>query len=687
MPKINIPQPKVKPTTVVANQQQQIPAGLFDKQFAAGRRLAGAIGQLGQVAADEAIKTLQWQGREETQRGKDDYDIWYKGFKADKLSDGNYSAYTQRFADGHKAFTSERLKQVNHKGALANVEEYYKNRLQFNGIDVQTESKNALVKQTRADWDIKKDLFADREVRANTPEEMKNAIASREEYINEGIATGVWPEEERERLNNEVQQAKAELMIDNMITALALEEGWDAAVKFLDDPELKKIITDQGVDPKFVDDVLPDIVKKANRARAEGVETLKNQQLDESNDFVKRMDTTDIKELNLLHDDIQRSSLFPTGVNGKASWLAKVDALTDSILTGKDNPFNQSNPAFVFELRRKIAVDPTSVTEPELADLVGKGKGGEIRLPTPEEQKADALTGELGKVKESTEISITVTDSRLNDGKPTNIPTLVKGQVDVEKLAETLKPTNEQQEIAIKRAAERVSAGAALPSFETIEQAVEAAKARSDAKGKGGISRDNYDTLLALITDATNPLNTNSAKRAQKSIEFLRDQEIKVELKGPPRNKEELAKANEITERSLKISDEYDAYLLSEEGLKATDEQKRVKLTALKRPVIEEVVLGGFVRFISGKAAEEKQLISLKLTRLREQPVFQRFTEAEQQQAIELVRSGSTLEQAVSQIEDEQISPAVRPTTQAEFEAIPVGTAFIDTDGVRKVKQ
>lgn len=101
-----------------------------------------------------------------------------------------------------------------------------------------------------------------------------------------------------------------------------------------------------------------------------------------------------------------------------------------------------------------------------------------------------ALDGELGVFYRpdggtSTELSITVTDPRLNGGRPTNIPQLVRGQSAeaVERILDG-KPTAEDTETAIVRAAERVAMGARLPAFDSIEAAVAAAKARSEAKGK-----------------------------------------------------------------------------------------------------------------------------------------------------------------------------------------------------------
>lgn len=68
---------------------------------------------------------------------------------------------------------------------------------------------------------------------------------------------------------------------------------------------------------------------------------------------------------------------------------------------------------------------------------------------------------------QSTELSITVTDPRLNGGKPTNIPSLWGGQV-------------VDNDTAVTNA---LATGKPYQSFGTIDQAVAAAKARSNAGG------------------------------------------------------------------------------------------------------------------------------------------------------------------------------------------------------------
>ena len=98
-----------------------------------------------------------------------------------------------------------------------------------------------------------------------------------------------------------------------------------------------------------------------------------------------------------------------------------------------------------------------------------------------------ALEGELGLLPNaygglSSEISITVEDMRLNRGKPTNIPTLVRGQEDVESLLQGAPVSDNQKEIAIQRALMRMLEGQNLPSFASIDEAVSAAIQRSRAK-------------------------------------------------------------------------------------------------------------------------------------------------------------------------------------------------------------
>jgi len=98
------------------------------------------------------------------------------------------------------------------------------------------------------------------------------------------------------------------------------------------------------------------------------------------------------------------------------------------------------------------------------------------------------LEGELGVIKNpdgsrSTERSITVTDPRLNQGRPTNIPSLVKGQNkdNVQNILSNDRMSDSSVEMAVRRALARQTAGEFLPSFNTIGEAERAAALRSDS--------------------------------------------------------------------------------------------------------------------------------------------------------------------------------------------------------------
>lgn len=96
----------------------------------------------------------------------------------------------------------------------------------------------------------------------------------------------------------------------------------------------------------------------------------------------------------------------------------------------------------------------------------------------------------------STEVSITVTNPKLNDGKPTNIPSLWKGkEVD--------------EDTAVKNA---LATGKKYESFSTIPDAVAAAKERSNAGGAGATS----NKPTAPINTEQNPANPTSKEEYDK---------------------------------------------------------------------------------------------------------------------------------------------------------------------------
>lgn len=99
------------------------------------------------------------------------------------------------------------------------------------------------------------------------------------------------------------------------------------------------------------------------------------------------------------------------------------------------------------------------------------------------------IAGELGRLlmpdgKISTTLGMTVTDPLLNEGRPSNVPLLARGQENVEALLTGERPNKQQMLIAILRALQRQMAGEIIPSYPTIEDAVAASKAFSAQEGR-----------------------------------------------------------------------------------------------------------------------------------------------------------------------------------------------------------
>ena len=116
-----------------------------------------------------------------------------------------------------------------------------------------------------------------------------------------------------------------------------------------------------------------------------------------------------------------------------------------------------------------VAEDPTETLDDRVQATAPALKELHQKFGTPTRERAYNPDGSF-----STERSITVTDERINGGKPTNIPSMFEG-------------VERDQEEAIKRIVEAggvdPETGRELPSFSSIEEAVAAAAARSDSLG------------------------------------------------------------------------------------------------------------------------------------------------------------------------------------------------------------
>lgn len=95
--------------------------------------------------------------------------------------------------------------------------------------------------------------------------------------------------------------------------------------------------------------------------------------------------------------------------------------------------------------------------------------------------KTPPRLGPLGKrVGNSSEISITINDDRLNGGLATNVPLLVPGQIGIDALALGAKPSPEQVEIATRY---QLSQKNKPKPYTSVGSAVSAARQRTEMKG------------------------------------------------------------------------------------------------------------------------------------------------------------------------------------------------------------
>lgn len=77
----------------------------------------------------------------------------------------------------------------------------------------------------------------------------------------------------------------------------------------------------------------------------------------------------------------KRINQLPLSETRKREEIKKANAHIAAINKGNPSPYEQTDPETYFDLRRKIAIDPLSVTEGDIAAVVGKGLNGGISTP------------------------------------------------------------------------------------------------------------------------------------------------------------------------------------------------------------------------------------------------------------------------------------------------------------------
>lgn len=171
-----------------------------------------------------------------------------------------------------------------------------------------------------------------------------------------------------------------------------------------------------------------------------------------------------------------------------------------------------------YDFFQRVQAETTDKTIPQLAATIGRLTTG---APVTHDGYAAPRTAD-GQTM--TELSITVTDPRLNEGRPTNIPSLWQGR-----------EVSERE--AVTRA---LRSGRTFQSFETIDQAEIAAAARSEELGRtlaqGPKAPSAADLHLARVAQAA--LNRKVEERDRDPASYV--------LKNYPTIAEDLVRADQL---------------------------------------------------------------------------------------------------------------------------------------------
>jgi hypothetical protein len=165
-----------------------------------------------------------------------------------------------------------------------------------------------------------------------------------------------------------------------------------------------------------------------------------------------------------------------------------------------------------------------------------------------------------------------------------------------------------------------------------------------------GISISDYNTLLTMVKDKDNPLNTPQAKRGQTVIDRIRSltqQQIKAGEKGfadlDPRQ-QELG--------FLALQNELDRWIIE---TKPTDAELEKKVRSLTEPVVEEVTLGFLDRVITGffragKGKFDRALVDKKIDELKDRGIWKTLEPEDKESVQKAFERDVTVQQIIDNL-------------------------------------
>jgi len=151
---------------------------------------------------------------------------------------------------------------------------------------------------------------------------------------------------------------------------IAAEQGWEAAFTTLRSPEFRAQLTEADIPPQKHKQFLNDLEDNMKFEKAQKDEAWKKQQETARGEIYDAIDKGTAPEP--FGKDMRGF------IESKESLSEKEQQELWEKVQKDESPFKETDPKVYFDLRRKIATDPLSVNEAELASYVGKGKKGGI---------------------------------------------------------------------------------------------------------------------------------------------------------------------------------------------------------------------------------------------------------------------------------------------------------------------
>jgi hypothetical protein len=238
--------------------------------------------------------------------------------------------------------------------------------------------------------------------------------------------------------------------------------------------------------------------------------------------------------------------------------------------------------------------------------------------------------------------------------------------------------------------------------FDTLTNIESMTDAKLQALTGKGLSIADYEKFKGMLAKDS-PLNRPSSKRSSAAVERIRAADIKAAIAD-----EDSFDAIDIQvgveADYLAIQNELDDWKIANSDDPDFDAKLEKKTQQLLTPVIEDVTLGFFEKILSPKAKgkggipglravadfflknEDQELAQERLQKLKKEPVWATLDDDQRDNVTKAVEKGSSIQDAVEKelgFEDIEI-PTV--TTQAEYDKLPSGTRYKNSNGDISVK-